>query len=160
MIGSRERPLKERTKRSLNSCVEQEKCFSLSYEKVDDWIGDCRESNCGYKWKVCINVNRNNPCCTKRLNSRPKRAFKRACIRGSEIDYCLTDDVSLDAIKRLRNVEFNDTICEVVRPGDNALFQLVSLFTTWATREHDLPVSGSPVDLLFSCLFPPSEMLQ
>ena len=125
----------EETKGSLNSCVEQEKCFSLSYEKVDDSGGECLGSTCGYKWKVCIEANRDNPCCTKKLRKRPKRAFKRACIRGRKDDSCLTDDVSLSGIKPKKNFKFEGEICETVRPGENATFQLVSV---GARRDHTL----------------------
>ena len=124
----------EETKGSLNSCVEQKKCFSLSYKKVENSGIKCEETDCKVSWKVCIEINRDNPCCTKQLRRNPNRAFRRSCIRGNEIDSCLNDDVSLDEIRPLKNVEFEDKICEIVGPGENAKFQLVSLYWVLGTR--------------------------
>ena len=120
-------PSQHRTDNLLDSCVEQEKCFSLSYRKVDDSNGECQDSKCNFQWEVCIKANKENPCCAKRMKKRPKRAFSRACIRGNKIDSCLDDGISLGDVEHTKNINFDDEICEYVRPGENATFQLVSI---------------------------------
>ena len=111
----------ERTRGPLNSCVEQDKCFSITYEKVEDDKNPC--SNCDFQWKVCIDINKDNPCCSK----KQKKAFQRACIRGNEFDTCLDDSVSLDLVDKISPVRFEREYCEIVQPGENATFQLVSV---------------------------------
>ena len=115
-------PKGEKTKRNLGSCFEQEKCFSLSYKKIEDEGIVCENSNCAFKWKVCIDFNKDNPCCAV----EGSRAFRKACIRGNKDDSCLDDSVSLEGIKQMKKVRFGKEVCEIVRPGENATFQLVS----------------------------------
>ena len=110
------------TRGSLNTCEEQEKCFSLSYNKVKG-DNDCEEPNCDFKWEVCIDINNDNPCCAK----KGRKAFKNACIRGAyDDDTCLDDGDSIADIFPIGKVRFGKTYCEYVRPGDDAIFQLVS----------------------------------
>ena len=121
-------PRGNKTRGALNSCLEQKKCFSISYKKVTDDSASteetCEEPTCGFKWKVCIEINNNDPCCRKKAK---KTFFKKACIRGKDNNLCLDNDDSVkdfDAISKLRN---GYEVCEFVRPGDNAIFQLVRL---------------------------------
>ena len=116
-------PRNERTRKSLNSCMEQEKCFSLSYEKVEHPCNDASDT-CSFKWRVCIDINRDDPCCRVKKSDSP---FSRACIRGSKMHSCVDDDVTFDGIKAIKNLEFGDEYCELVSPGDDAVFLLVSV---------------------------------
>ena len=115
-------PFDEKTEAALNSCTEQEKCFSLSYEQLDDPDNLCDEPSCNFKWKVCIDLNQDNPCCTKTL----KQAFQALCIRGNSSDECLNDDISFEPSDKISRARFGEKYCEIVRPGQNATFQLVS----------------------------------
>ena len=117
-------PSSKTTRGPLNTCLEQQKCFSISYEKLDDPDKHCEQSTCNFKWKVCIDINRDNPCCTKKT----KQAFQSACIRGNEPHSCLNDSFSLDKINEETRIRFGSKFCESVQPGQNATFQLV--------REH------------------------
>ena len=121
-------PRDDQTKGKLNSCLEQKKCFSISYKPVADDKASaeetCEEPTCGFKWKVCIEINNKDPCCRKKSK---RTFFKKACIRGKHNNRCLDNDDSVedfDAISKLRN---GYEVCEFVRPGDNAIFQLVRL---------------------------------
>ena len=109
-----------KTRGSLNSCEEQEKCFSISYDKVDV---PCENDNCDFKWKVCININKDNPCCRVKDGYYP---FETACVRGNKMDSCVDDSVSFDNVKKIKELEFGDEYCELVTPGNNATFVLVS----------------------------------
>ena len=40
---------------------------------------------------------------------------------------CVDDDVTFDGIKAIKNLEFGDEYCELVSPGDDAVFLLVSV---------------------------------
>ena len=145
-------PQNERTKGRLNSCAEQEKCFSISYEKVDDDEQPCEDSNCDFKWKVCIDINKDDPCCSR----KQKKAFERACIRGNEIDSCLDDGVSLDMVGKISSIRFGKEYCEIVRPGENAIFQLVCI------QEWDSTLIGPlmfPLLLTQCCLFWPAQSI-
>ena len=118
-------PKRRRTKDALDSCVEQEKCFTISYKQVDDDpYYKCAKPTCGYRWKVCIEINNKNPCCKKKKH---KSFFKKACIRGFKSSACLDDYDSVSYSKRIKKLHRGELICEFVRPGDEAIFQLVSL---------------------------------
>ena len=117
----------ERTRKSLNSCMEQEKCFSLSYKKVEHPCNDASDT-CSFKWKVCIDINRDDPCCRVKKSDYP---FSRACIRGSKTHGCVDNDVTFDGIKAIKNLGFGDEYCELVSPGDDAVFLLVRVVVTF-----------------------------
>ena len=118
-------PKRRRTKDSLDSCDEQEKCFTISYKQVhDDPYYQCAKPTCGYRWKVCIEINNKNPCCNKKKH---KSFFRKACIRGLKNRACLDDSDSVGDARRIKKLHRGEVICEFVRPGDEAIFQLVSL---------------------------------
>ena len=113
----------KRTRGQLNSCHEQEKCFSISYKEVEDPHNECNERKCNIKWKVCIDINKNNPCC----NKKRKKAFQRACVRGNDLyDTCLNNDISIEEATKISPVKFEEEYCEIVSPGEDAIFLLVS----------------------------------
>ena len=111
----------DRTNGALNSCSEQAKCFSITYRKLDDPAIPCDDSKCDFQWKVCMDINKHDPCC----NKKQKKAFQRACIRGNDMNSCLGDEVLLGSVDKISRVRFDEEYCEIVRPGENAMFQLV-----------------------------------
>ena len=128
------------TKGKLNKCWEQEKCFSITYKKMKDMNDVCDTAGCDFKWKVCLNINDNNPCCEKK-----KKVFRNACIRGDSYK-CLDDEDSLSYVDPIENLMFGDEYCEIVAPGEKALFQLVSMCGTrriWAMIALTYDSSGS-----------------
>ena len=135
---SRKSCLKEATKGSLNSCSEQKQCFSITYESVPDEGIACEDNSCDFLWKVCIEINTNDPCCRKR-----KRVFKRACIRGQEegegdeSGSCLTDEDSLEPLDALKGLKNGEKYCDIVRPGQNAKFQLVSTLMVLENKDRE-----------------------
>ena len=144
-----------KTRGSLNSCEEQEKCFAISYDKVDV---PCENDYCDFKWKVCININKDNPCCRVKDGYYP---FETACVRGNKLDSCVDDSVSFDKVKAIKELEFGDEYCELVTPGNNATFVLVSskklsLATTGGSQTYQcMRFLGTPMSLfshLVGCL--------
>ena len=111
----------DRTYGDLNSCSEQAKCFSITYRKLDDPEIPCVDSNCDFQWKVCMHINKYDPCC----NKKQKEAFQGACIRGNDMNSCLGDEVLIGSVDKISRVRFDEQYCEIVRPGENATFQLV-----------------------------------
>ena len=112
----------EETRGKLGMCEEQAKCFNITYNKVFG-ENDCDEPNCGFKWEVCIEINKKNPCCAK----RGMEAFEAACIRGeNDSTSCFDESDGLGLFSPVKPVEFGSRYCEFVRPGDEAIFQLVS----------------------------------
>ena len=120
-------------KGKLNKCAEQEKCFSITYKKMEDKYNVCDEAGCDFKWKVCLNINDNNPCCQK----EKKNIFKKACVRG-DLEECLDDEDSLKFLDPIENLRVGDEFCEIVAPGEKALFQLVSVYGKDGLGTHHL----------------------